>query len=153
MVLCIYLKYTLIHDPEFHKEYIVKSHKYDIVFKSILKNNMNYHPVFIIAALLTVIIILIIKNNNLKYANLILYSNHEINIGAGEIGNKISIDINYFIRITDEDKYFDFSIDGQKRFLKKALRASDYGTDSFKEKEFRTLVRDRGFESVSIRSF
>jgi hypothetical protein len=111
---------------------------------------MNY-SVIIITALITIIVFLIVEKGKLKRLSLGLYTKHSLTIGRGSFrGQKAdrSTDITYFIARWKEEDFT--QIAEQRNFLEKALKASGYDTDTFREQEFRTLAEDRGIEAVVI---
>lgn len=100
--------------------------------------------------MIIVIIYLVNKNGKLKIQNQSLYENHDICVEVqipDDGGKIISINVNYFIQIWREEG---FTLNSQLGFIKKSLSASGYGTNTFRESAFRALIRDRGFESVTM---
>ena len=107
---------------------------------------MNY-SVFIIVALIVTIIFYIKDNKKLYELNLSLYTKHGVTIEMGSFDVR-RVDVTYFIKRSREKNFT--TLDEQVDFLEKSLKASGYGTETFKEQEFKALVKDRGFEDVTL---
>jgi hypothetical protein len=106
---------------------------------------MNY-PGIIIAALAIFIVLLINKNRILRIENENLYTPNDITIKLSQ-SSAPPIRISYFIRVRKERN---FDINLQLDFIMLALKTAGYGSDTFRESEFRALVKHRGLESVII---